>query len=126
MVLVDDKKNAVTISFKGTNFLSHEDVAANYALFENARLRKAGGLFGGKRVEKRGQKELKEVLDLVRSVESKYKSQGMKVSVVGHSLGGSKALYAGRALGVKAVAFNPGPLGVKKKPCDRHSCKDQG
>ena len=43
----------------------------------------------------------------------------MKVTAVGHSLGGAKALYAGRALGIKAVAFNPGPLGAKKKPCDQ-------
>lgn len=116
LVLVDDKKNTVTISFKGTNFASYQDVAADYALFANAGLKKTLGFVGGNRVEREGQKELREVDALVKNVRSKYK--GRKVIAVGHSLGGAKALYAGRAFDIKAVAFNPGPLGVKKKPCD--------
>ena len=50
LVLVDDKKNAVTISFKGTNFGSLQDNVANYAMFDNAGINKLGGIvFGNKR-----------------------------------------------------------------------------
>lgn len=51
-------------------------------------------------------------LEAVRKAQSKY---GIKnVYATGHSLGGTKALYASHKLGVKATAFNPGwsPMAV--------------
>ena len=53
----------------------------------------------------------------MRSVQAKYK--GKKIIATGHSLGGAKALYAGKHFGVETVAFNPGPLNSNGKPCEQ-------
>ena len=46
-------------------------------------------------------------------------TRAKKIVATGHSLGGAKALYSGRKYGIEAVAFNPGPLGSKNKPCEQ-------
>ena len=122
-VFVNQLDGEVVVAFKGTNFLNGDDIAANYALFDNMAIKgvalhllpKVIGKIGSDWLEENGQREIQEVLDLIEKTQSKY--QTYKVVATGHSQGGAKALYAGRHFGIEAVAFNPGPLGVKEKPC---------
>ena len=122
-VFVNQLDGEVVAAFKGTNFLNGDDIAANYALFDNMAIKgvalhllpKVIGEIGSAWLEENGQREIQEVLDLIEKTQSKY--QTYKVVATGHSQGGAKALYAGRHFGIEAMAFNPGPLGVKEKPC---------
>ena len=122
-VFVNELDGEVVVAFKGTNFLNGDDIAANYALFDNMAIKgvalhllpKVIGEIGSAWLEENGQREIQEVLDLIEKTQSKY--QTYKVVATGHSQGGAKALYAGRHFGIEAMAFNPGPLGVKEKPC---------
>ena len=122
-VFVNQLDGEVVVAFKGTNILSGEDLAADYALFDNMAIKGAAlhllpaviRKIGSDWLEENGQKEIQEVLSIIEKTQSKY--QTYKVVATGHSLGGAKALYAGRHFGIEALAFNPGPLGVDEKPC---------
>ena len=129
-VFVNKELNEVIVAFKGTNFASGQDLAADYALFDNMAIKKAveislemlstvigeeSAKAGTDYIQKNGEREIREVLEITTNVIAKY--PGMKVVTTGHSLGGAKALFAARHFNLEATAFNPGPLGVNEKPC---------
>ena len=123
-VFVNDKTNTVTVSFKGTNPTSVQDIAADVALYDNKWVKMGamavlGPLGSGvvATAEVVGQREIKEAEDLIRKVQSTHPNA--RIVATGHSLGGAKALHTGDKFGIEAVAFNPGPLGKNKKPCQQ-------
>ena len=71
---MNEETNTVTVSFKGTNPSSGEDLAADVALFDNKAVKAAFNALG---IEAVGQGELKEVRDLIQNVQSKY--EGKKI-----------------------------------------------
>lgn len=79
------------VSFRGTDVLNWKDVSADVML-----------ALGVETFSNRFQ----ESLDITNKAIVKYGKDN--VSVTGHSLGGTQALYVNSKTGVKAVAFNPG------------------
>ncbi len=136
-IFVDKAIKEVVVSFKGTNFLSGEDLAADYALFDNDAIKAFGvvgvGAAGGPaaaavaasaslHVQKHGMKEINEAISLIRNVHAKYSD--FTIATTGHSLGGAKALFVAQMFPTivsESIAFNPGPLGKKGMTCN--NCK---
>eukprot|EP00942_MAST-04A_sp_MAST-4A-sp1_P006704 g6704.t1 len=136
-IFVDKAIKEVAVSFKGTNFLSGEDLAADYALFDNDAIKAFGvvgvGAAGGPaaaavaasaslHVQKHGMKEINEAISLIRNVHAKYSD--FTIVTTGHSLGGAKALFVAQMFPTivsESIAFNPGPLGKKGMTCN--NCK---
>lgn len=79
------------VSFRGTDVLNWKDISADVML-----------ALGVESFSKRFQDSLETTNNAIK----KYGKDN--VSVTGHSLGGTQALYVNAKTGVKAVAFNPG------------------
>jgi hypothetical protein len=79
------------VAFRGTNVQNRRDLGTDALLF-----------LGMEGISSRFQKSLR----TTRSAIDKYGKQN--VTVVGHSLGGTQALYVNSKTGVDAHAFNPG------------------
>ena len=121
-VFVNEETDTVTVSFKGTNFMNVQDVAADVALYDNKALKLGVGALSPKiglplaAVEAVGQGELKEVRDLMQVYN---KIQGQKDNSNWTFFGWSKSPLLGKHIGIETVAFNPGPLGSNGKPCEQ-------
>jgi hypothetical protein len=90
VVYFDPNTRKAIVGFKGTDPSVADDLGTDALV--------AAGLYGvGSR--------FKNALETTRRAQAKYRGG---VSVTGHSLGGTQALYVSRQLDVDAYAFNPG------------------
>lgn len=100
---VNNATKKVTVAFAGTNFNAPHESLVQKGVHALGDLNSDFAIAGG---DEERNWQFKEVDDRMKAAVAKYGREN--IHTTGHSLGGTKAIYASSKYGVKSTSFNPG------------------
>ncbi len=100
LVLTNPETNEVKVSFRGTNTSYKRPIQSVKDLVSDVKIISGTEQYGG-------EGDLQTGRNLIQSAIDKYGGNKENMEIVGHSLGGAKALLLGDEFGINTTTFNP-------------------